>query len=403
MLKDLPVSDELNALIADAAAMDLEQQVAEMQSRLLQYTKDNSDDPLGYYMLGKLYYETGDYTRALDYLGTALALEPEFAEAHALSAAALSYMASLYDDNGRVLSLARKATDTAATLAPDRADFHSLAASVYIASGDLDTAAMALHNALRLLPAAAGDHYRLCILLIEQKQFRRARYEFAIAYVLSTPENPLAAMTREDMMELIQTQMGQADNALESIDKSIGDAKNKALTGDPDAAIALLEQALATAPDDPDILYEIGRIQQDSRKDYDAALDAFSRAAAADPLHYDAHHALCLLEPYAQSNHGENEIPEDEARKIVNDCFNTIAKMKIIDGLRYNIWTDPDNVDTLMAIVSGMLQYEQYEDTLPYIAAIQLHEPENAAAAAAMTCAQTRECGEWENRKNEKH
>lgn len=401
-VKDLPVSEELNTLLSETGQLDIEEKIAELQSRLIQYTKENRRDAFAFYLLGKAFFDQGAYPEALDSLGTALAIEPELADAHALSAASLSYMAALYDDNGRLLELARKAADAAATLAPDRADFHSLAASVYIASGDLDTAEMALHNTLRLIPAAAADHYRLCMLLIHKKQFRAARYEFSLAIVLSLPENPLSIMPREDMLDMIQPEFGRSEDALKDIQKRMDQAKQKLLADDPGGAIEILEQALAAAPEDPNVLFEIGRIQLENLNDKDAALETFSRAAAASPLHYMAQRGLCLLEPYRQSEDEDKEIPDDEAKRITADCINSIAYMKEINDLRFDLWQDADNVDKLKKIITVLLRYEQYDAALPYIAAVQIHEPENAAATAAMNCAGKRECGEWEKMKNEK-
>ena len=418
-LSDFTLAPDLQNILTASENIEVTRRAQMLKEMLEQYTSDAPEDPLGHFFLGNACAELEAYPESLGHFGDALALAPDLAEAHAQSAMALYFVSQMYEGQGEEsLHLARRAVEKAVSLDPERADFHSLAATIYLAGGDNRAARGALQRVLRRIPGAVNDRLRLSALYVQLGHYQKARDEFWLSYILSSPGNQYAMVPREDIYDLYNDQTREALNNLNQAADLIAQADTYIAQRRFKDAEELLAEARDLAPNEAEVQYALGRFEQDVNNDYEAAQEHFAAAAAEEPLFLEARRALCLLIPYMSRVQSEQDdagnieyepeddaeprepeepdpLTEEEKREFdaqINACLEKITELSVLADIKRNLWTNPDDTESLMTLARGLLSEERWDDALPYLSAVLALEPDNQEAARSLECARDMAC-----------
>lgn len=271
-----------------AGRVDLAEQVC---SRVL----EADPRPATLNLLAVTCHQVGRYSLALRYIGQALRLDPDFAEAHNNRGIVLLAQGDLDE---AVASLRR-----ALSLKPDVATTHNNLGNAFRGLRRLDDAVISLLQALRLQPDLAEAHNNLGIALLEQGQLDSAVDSFQKALV-SKPDYPeayfnlaVALQARGDLEATIVS----LQRALElkpdfaAAYNSLGVALKCA--GRLNDAVASLQQALRCQPDCGAAYCNLGSVLIEQQRFADAAA-CLQQALRLQPELPEAHYnlGLALLE-----------------------------------------------------------------------------------------------------------
>ena len=300
-----------------------------LEGKLITYSKQiekNPDDPEGYYELGKVYIEKGEYQSAFKQLSEATRLKEDYSEAYREKGVALFYLkrfldaekalvksfrmnpvqpdiatdlGSIYLQNGNIKNALRylkiaqtrnnnihivlnnlgaayaktgkdrealKSWEQALKSNPGIPEIHVNMGVIYEKTGKKKKARAAYRKALELDESNAMAHYNLGVIYAKEKDFPRAVEEWETALKLD----------RKD----------------ENILNSPAWAYEK--LGKKKEAIVKLDQSVKLSPYDSKTHFSSGRIKHDMGN-LDDAIESLKKAVRLDPNFGDAYYRLGLV------------------------------------------------------------------------------------------------------------
>ena len=281
-----------------------------------------------YCSLGNVLKDQGKLDEAVDSYHKALAVKPDYAEAHYNLGTALQAQGKLDE---AVVSYRR-----ALSFKPGFAEAHSNLGNALHAFGRLREAVESYHKALSFRPDLAEGHYNLGIALLAQGKPDEAVASFhkAISF------RPDDAEAHNDLGNALRTQ-GKLDAAVASYGNALAlkpdfaEAHNNlgnALKdqGKLDAAVASYRNALARKPDFAEAHGNLGNALREQGR-VDEAMSAYEAVLRLDPSHGTARFALAVLR-------GSN--PEQPPAEYVQSLFDGYADRfdsHLVDHLEYRV------------------------------------------------------------------
>jgi tetratricopeptide (TPR) repeat protein/serine/threonine protein kinase len=209
-------------------------------------------DHWAYMKLGSALREMGELDEAVVVLRRAVALAPVHAPSHFHLGLALK-------DQGRI-DEAVAANRTSIALSPYVAESYVNLAMVLASKGEFDEAAALLRKATELDPRLFQAHLNLGHVLLSMKR----------------PEDAVAAFQKA--IELSPTEAVGHYNLGVALRES----------GRIDEAVAAYRKAIESAPDDPDFYVALAAVLCDKKGEHDAAVEVLQKAIALRPDHADA-------------------------------------------------------------------------------------------------------------------
>lgn len=291
----------------------------------LKQVKKNPDDAEGYYELGKVYIEKGEYQSALKQLSEATRLKGDYSQAYREKGVALFYLKRFLD--------AEKALVKSFTMNPSQPDIATDLGSIYLQNGNIK-------NALRYLKIAQTRNNNIHIVLnnLGAASAKMGKDREALDFWKQALEkNPGIAETHVNM-GVVYEKMGKKkkaraayrkaleldeSNAMAHYNLGVIHAKEKdfpkaaeewetALTldekdetifnslawayeklGKKKEALVKLDQSIKLSPFDPETHFTSGRIKHDLG-DIDGAIESLKKAVRLDPDFGDAYYRLGL-------------------------------------------------------------------------------------------------------------
>jgi protein O-GlcNAc transferase len=254
-------------------------------------TKSYPNDPLLYNISGACYADLGQLDVAVKHYEKALAIKPDYAEAH-------NNLGNAFKELGQ-LDTAVKSYEKALTIKPDLADTHYNLGVTLQGLGQLNAAVKNYQLALAVKPDYTEAFNNLCSTLKELGQLDIAvkSYEqiLAINPDLVEAHNNLGIALKE---------LDQLDAAIKSYEKALSinpeyaEAHNNLGNvlndlGQLDAAIKSYEKAIAIQPDYAEVHNNLGNTLKDLGQ-IDSAIKCFEKTLAIKPDYAEAHNNLGL-------------------------------------------------------------------------------------------------------------
>ena len=264
-------------------------QVQEALSASETLVKDYPTTPLLYNISAACYQALGQLDAAVKCYEQALAIQPDFAEAH-------SNLGVTLKDLGQ-LDAAVKCYEQALAIQPDYAEAYNNLGITLNELGQLEEAVKRYEQALAIKPDYAEAHSNLGITLQELGQLEEAVkcYEQALAI------KPDYAETHYNLGNTLQ-ELGQLDAAVKSYEQALAIKPDYAEAhynlgntvkelGQLEAAAKCYEQALAIKPDYAEVHYNLGLTLQESGQ-LEAAVKSYEQVLAIKPDYAEAHSNL---------------------------------------------------------------------------------------------------------------
>jgi tetratricopeptide (TPR) repeat protein len=208
--------------------------------------------------LGTLYFERGEYDRALEYFNKALSVNPDYASAN-------NNRGAVYIEKG-LLDLALKDVERAIALEPRYASAYKNRGDVLKKKGQTQAALEMYDQALNLDPYFIDGYDVRGIVYGELGDYEKALSDF--------------------------------DQALQLNPQHAGALHNKGTVfmrqGKKQAALALFNRAIANDAGNPDTYRNRGNIHQDLGQD-EAALQDYNRALQLNPVYKEAYNSRGVL------------------------------------------------------------------------------------------------------------
>ncbi len=265
---------------------------AEAESFLRQTTKDLSDIPIGYRMLGDFYFATGDIDKAVDEYSSIYKDHPKDLQAKK------NYIQLLILKNR--LEEARKLNDEILKGSPQDNEGLIYRGQIQLRDGHLDEAITALQNALKSDPDNGVAHYHLGMAFDQQGNVARAETEWREAVRL-----------RPDLMEaqraLAAVSIRKTDwSSLNQIASTIIQAQPMAPDGYALRAIAEVNQkdiskaeqdinkTIEVAPKNATGYVQMGNLRH-LQKQYGEAENFYQKGLEVDPANSDALNGLMTV------------------------------------------------------------------------------------------------------------
>lgn len=258
-------------------------------------------NPEGWYQLGLLRGQMGDFAGAESAFGQALRLQPEFPEAH------YNLGLTLIADPQRKLDWPAAIAEFRAALKyrPDYADALNLLGAGLTSTGDIGGAIVELRRATQLRPALAEAHFNLAIALEENDSLEEAAMEYQAA-VAAKGAYPEAAAALGKLL----FRMGKTAQAEEELIKAVtlnpdlGDAHYvlarvlQALQKTKDAEVEFaiaesLSQRLPSAMQSSQLSNQA--LDMAAKGEFRAAADMLHKAIALKPDYGIPHYNLGLI------------------------------------------------------------------------------------------------------------
>jgi tetratricopeptide (TPR) repeat protein len=209
-------------------------------------------------------------------------------------------------------------------------------AEALLASGDMVKAETAFRAALEIDPKAAGAAAGLARALSAQKRGAEALTQWERAAELDPGYREAAAAERERIGEQL-LEAGKAEEAIPSLELAVKQSPTAAnryalatayiLTKNLERAVPLLEQALASEPNNVELRMTYARALREQRK-FAAAAQEFARAAQARPDSAEAWSDLAgmliLTEDYPQALAALDKVRALGAEKAPHHFFRAI-------------------------------------------------------------------------------
>jgi protein O-GlcNAc transferase len=263
--------------------------LAEAESHYRKILQAEPKQPVALHLLGVVAHQQGKNDRAVDLIGQALAVKPDFAEAHSNLGLALQALGQVQQ--------AEASYRKALAIKPAFAKAHGNLGNALKEQGELDAAVASYRQALSIQPNLAETLNNLGLALRELGKLAEAGDSFERALAI-----------RPDFMEacnnlgLVLQDLGQRDEAVGSYRNALAINPNYAEAlanlgnafseqGKFDDAIASYRQALAVKPGSADVHFNLGNAFRDQGK-LDEAVENYHQALAIKP---DFVEALCNL------------------------------------------------------------------------------------------------------------
>ena len=315
-----PASAELNRLLTAAQDAVNKQDYATAASDYQAYIAKKPDDAVVHYDLGYAYTALQRPADAKTEYEKAIALDPKLASAYqnlgltliptdpAAAIEPLQHAAELMPEDARTKwllgvaleaakkdSLAIEQYEAAAKLDPKSADIRNSLGFALLRTGSAGDAEAAFREAIALRPsgeAASQAHKGLLQALIAEKKNDEAATELGV-YLDAHPND--AAMRLEHAALLVDA--GKDDDALAELDRAAagGPESLRALRlraliyfrkKEYDKSIPVLKNAVALAPNDPDLAAQLGHAYMEN-KDYPNAVNELVVAIKMNPTSND--------------------------------------------------------------------------------------------------------------------
>lgn len=279
-------TDTFDAFLIEIRIKMKESRYNEAYEELRAYTPDDAHQVVYYFSGAILENHLGLYSEALDSYGRVIEISPN-------NYAARYNIGTLYYNLGR-FSLARTNLEEAISLAGGlkRAQTYRILGQTFVKLGDYISAEEALHESILLDPGGVDSRIILADLYIKHLDNITAAEE-----LLSDVQK-----LKEDSSELyiLLSEIDLAENNIEKALQTLEDAKLKVSnplpvileiakihleTGNPANAKKITEEGLVLYPDNPSLLFQLGRSFYQNR-DFQAAEDSFRKAIAVskDPF-----------------------------------------------------------------------------------------------------------------------
>ena len=244
------------------------------------------DNPALLYLLGRVAFQQGNSSTAVDYISKAISMNGS--------------NASFHNDLGTVLTTQGKLEEAIASyhraiaIKPDYANAHYNLGNALSAQGKPDAAITSYRQTIAIKPDYADAYYNLGNVLADHDNPDEAIASYQQAIAIS-PDYAKAHINLGNVL----TAKGNLDEAIASYQRAIvleprnADAHNNlgyALQeqGNLDEAISSYRQALAIKPDYVDAHYNLGNAFLDQDK-FDAAIECFKEALHLKPDYAKAH------------------------------------------------------------------------------------------------------------------
>jgi tetratricopeptide (TPR) repeat protein len=248
--------------------------------------------PDAVHLLGVLYYQFKDYTRAVSYIEKALQLDPNDFYASFL-------LGTLSQEQGNIEKAANWFQKTI-ELNPSFADAHYNLAIILEKTDQLEKALISYKESLALNPNLADVHNNLGNLLLKLK-----RFDEAVPYLVKALQlNPGYVLALNNMGMALKGQ-GHLDEAILhfrkaiELDPSFADAYcNLAIVlkekDRADEAITLFQKAIELKPAFADAYYNLAIVLKEKDR-ADEAIPFFQRAVELNPFFADAYCNLAII------------------------------------------------------------------------------------------------------------
>lgn len=281
-----------------------------------QILQADSNHPVALQYLGVIAHQMGKHDTAIDLLSKALAVAPDYADAH--NNLGNAFKALGWQDDA--IASFRKAV----ALEPGFAEAHFNLGNEWKELGQLDDAVASLQQALANKPDYADAHYNLGIVFKEM-----GRLDDAVAsYQEAVSLRPEFAMARNNLGNVFHM-MGRLDEAVScyqgvlAIDPEIAETHYNLGNafkdlGRLDEAIAHYHKALAITPDYGDAWNNLGNSLQALGR-LDDAVDSFRKALAAKPELAEAHRQIAIIRKFSEIDSDVTAMETAFARSGVSD------------------------------------------------------------------------------------
>ena len=181
-------------------------------------TMDRSELATEYYNLGTAFFDLGDLTRSADYLSRALELDESLARA--------SYnLARVYALQGRFVE-AEELLQSLKALEPENTMVLKTLGYVAYSRGDLDAAAVAYDDVLRIDPGSVNAFYNRAIIADESNEPERAAELLRSARAIDDGDAGVL-----DLLASVEERLGNAESAISALEdlKALGSTNSDAL------------------------------------------------------------------------------------------------------------------------------------------------------------------------------
>ncbi len=181
-------------------------------------TMDRSELATEYYNLGTAFFDLGDLTRSADYLSRALELDESLARA--------SYnLARVYALQGRFVE-AEELLQSLKSLEPENTMVLKTLGYVAYSRGDLDAAAAAYDEVLRIDPGSVDTFYNRAIIADESDEPERAAELLRSARAIDDGDAGVL-----DLLASVEERLGNADSAISALEdlKALGSINSDAM------------------------------------------------------------------------------------------------------------------------------------------------------------------------------
>jgi predicted O-linked N-acetylglucosamine transferase (SPINDLY family) len=243
-------------------------------------------------LLGLAASQAGNYQAGVEYIQRALALVPDWAEAH-------FNLGNAWRAQGK-LDEAASCYERALQLKPDYAEVHNNLGLVCRALGDLDKAAACYRRTVHLRPGFAEAHNNLGSVLALQGKPDEA----SACYQRALQEQPGYAEAHNNLGNVLKTQ-GELDEAMACYQRALqlkpGFAEAYNNLGNvfmhrnkPDDAAACYQRALQLKPDYADAHHNLGHAFMD-QGELDKAEACYRRLLQRNPDYAQTHYSLGLV------------------------------------------------------------------------------------------------------------
>lgn len=384
-INDFPVSDDLSLILKTSESLPVETRDNTLEELLTAYVKSAPADPLGHYYLSNSYFKEYAYDEALRESGEALAIEPEFSDAHAMSSSILYQMWDV--TSGRTatgtLALALKASQKSGELSPRRADFHIRTGGIYEDMGMTGEAVAEYSAAISLAPALVEERLRLAMLLMKQNKYFSARRQIVLSLILCNDKNRFAPGPRDDFYMSAEPSLNETDHEIKRSNAVVDKGRAFFAAGKVKAAEEAFKEALADAADNSGAMVELGNLYAGATETAEIAERYFEDAVAADPFSLNARRALCD----SLSNGGVTGDENSVDKVKLSLCLDNLSALGGFVELYNNLWYGDDNAEKLSVIGAGALKMGLRDEAVDYLTAASVLDPNNAGISAKLKAA----------------
>ena len=281
-----PAEIKAQALFQEAFSSHQKGQLAQAQALYRQVLQLQARHFHGLHFLGVIAAQTGNSAQAVDLIGNAIKINPDYADAH-------YHLGNALNDLNRP-EAALASYHQAIALKPDHVDAYYYRGNTLSHLRQFDAALASYYQAISLRPDYVEAHYHCGNILNDLKQFEAAlvsynrvialRPDFALTYynrgnALNDLKRFEAAVASYNRAIALKPDFAEAYNNRGNSQRQIGQL---------DAALASYHQAITLKPDDAVSYYNCGLVLNDLKR-FEAAVAAYNQAIAFKPDYADAY------------------------------------------------------------------------------------------------------------------